>query len=323
MKKILILCASLPLLISAAPKYSFHNNALNLDFDNTTIEHIKSGTMSKDLLSDANSPIATVDFVYDVMKLGVSAPFVEKHQTYHFAYHVKITLNGDAVYKNGLFDWFTEPSNALLYHEFHDYPEDDKDYTSAGLICSVSFPQSVGKSVFYNLIESEYKGDIVGRAWSERPLEGVSASYSGNFTSAYSSTYFFTRKYLDNRYLADKSLMVGLTEKDYDKFFQKISASYFKVTSDYDYSVHYTLKETPDFPEGVSDNELRVNNQTKEDVVFDFYDQFCFDSYLLNDDFEVNIKPSFTLRCGNNTSQALDPYEFYKFNETFNVKVNL
>ena len=40
-------------------------------------------------------------------------------------------------------------------------------------------------------------------------------------------------------------------------------------------------------------------------------------------DFEVNIKPSFTLRCGNNTSQALDPYEFYKFNETFNVKVNL
>lgn len=321
MKRIILLSMTLPLLMSAAPKFNFHNNALNLDFRNTTSEHIKTGSFKRDVLSDANSPIASVDLTYDVMKLGVYAPYIEKHQTYHFAYHVRITLNGDAVYKNGLFDWFTEPSNALLYHEFHDYEDDSKDYTSAGLINTVSFPESIGESVFYNLIETDYHGSIIGRAWDSWNSTIDSPSYSGNLTSEYSSRYFFVRKYLDKS--EDKNLITAVDEADFDVFYQKVSASYFKITSNKDYSIHYTLKEIPGFPEGVSDDALRVNNQTKKDVVFDFYDQFCFDSYYLESDFEVNIKPSFTIRCGNNTSVTLDPYEFYDFDETFNIKIDI
>ena len=319
MKKVVLLAAVVPLLMSAAPTYTYFSNVFNYTFVNVPSSLIQTGKESGQLLSDANSAIANVDLTYEVRKLGFYSPYIEKHQTYHFAYKITLTLLGDGVYKNGLFNLFTANSNALLYQE----PRTDvSNRFFRALNVGVSFNSEVGDSVFYNLLESYYDGKIVGRAWDTLENSEFDPSYSGNYGNKYSAMYTWFRKYLDKDRLGDKNTLASLSNEDLETFYQKIQAYYSKETSESDYSIDYYLKEESGFQEGVSDYLLQVDPNERKDISFNFYDQFCVDSYNLGDSMTVTLDPNFTLRLGNNSNPIGDPYEYYDFTDEFNIEID-
>lgn len=306
MKKFLILPFITPLLMSTSGEY--YSPVFNSEFNNAPVQ---TGSQTKQLISNDNeSVICDVNLKYELYKLPIYAPYIEKHQTYKFIYYIEVDLKPEGIYKNGLFSWFNAP--------FNSHFEPDRS-----IYLKVKFDSRMEDSVFYTYknFESSYlskSNNNVGRAYSKIKSAYNTPGYSGNFGDDASRYYSYTYKYI---FINDTySNSVANTIAEYDPFYMEI---YYlddsTPTSPSDYTLSFDLIDLEgNSPAG---DKIGINAETKTGLKVKFYDQFCIDSYGLSEnDSIVTISPNFSIVEGE-VGGICNDYRF-EFNKAFSVKLN-